>query len=79
MHDMRELQLPKSDGWRGSLRRLRAELHAKIHGLGNPPTSHFRRAVRPEELFFVFSAPGATELAQRFRRRNPANVDRSVG
>lgn len=68
MHDMREIRRIRGEGWPNALRRLRAEVHAKIHGLGNPPTSHFRRAVRAEELFFVLSAEHAAEAVDDFRK-----------
>ena len=53
MHDVRDVQASSRVDWPTALKRCRTQIHAAIHGLGLPPTSYLRRAVRPQELFFV--------------------------
>jgi LmbE family N-acetylglucosaminyl deacetylase len=55
MHDLRELQWPAGESYHQACSRIAAELRALAHGMGLNPTSYLRRAVRPDELFFVTS------------------------
>ena len=68
MHDLRDLGAPEPRPARSRLRRVRAEAAAAVVGLGLPPTSYLRRAVRPDELFFVTSfAKGREWCGRRLR------------
>jgi hypothetical protein len=53
MHDIREMggALTPTLGRAGEV--IRAELRALFDGIGDPPASYLRRAVRPDETFFV--------------------------
>src|SRR5262249_31971707 len=56
MHDIRNIDW--SDGAPPMNiigRRLLSELRGLAHGMGRVPTSYLRRAVRPDEVFFVMS------------------------
>ena len=69
MHDVRDLQWPGVSPFRiGS--RVLAELRAMAHGMGVDPTSYLRRAVRPDELFFVTSFADSMALARRAVQRS---------
>jgi LmbE family N-acetylglucosaminyl deacetylase len=68
MHDLREMQWP-NDSTRQAGARLMAELRALAHGMGIVPTSYLRRAVRPDELFFVMSFTEGSALARREAER----------
>ena len=68
MHDVRDLQWPSGSPLRiGS--RVLAELRAMAHGMGVDPTSYLRRAVRPDELFFVTSFADGIALARQATQR----------
>ena len=72
MHDVRNLQWPVSSLYQRPSSRIVAELRALAHGMGTVPTSYLRRAVRPDELFFVMSIDDGIALARRateFRHR----------
>lgn len=69
MHDLREVPASSAVDWRGTLRRTRGQVHAAIHGMGLPPTSFLRRAVRPAELFFVVRLDRLELLVKQFTRR----------
>jgi LmbE family N-acetylglucosaminyl deacetylase len=66
MHDLREIQwpTPAAAHWRLGARIL-PELRGWVHGMGVDPTSYLRRAVRPDELFFVASCKDAVAMALR--------------
>jgi hypothetical protein len=64
MHDLREIKWP-DDSPRQAGARLMAELRALAHGMGVVPTSYLRRAVRPDELFFVMPYAEGLRLARR--------------
>jgi LmbE family N-acetylglucosaminyl deacetylase len=75
MHDLREIQWPPPAAhWRPGARIL-PELRGWVHGMGVDPTSYLRRAVRPDELFFVASCKDALAMArqaiERQRRDDP--------
>jgi hypothetical protein len=55
MHDIRDIDWPTAAPFNVAGRRLRGELRGFAHGMGRTPTSYLRRAVRPDELFFVTS------------------------
>ena len=65
MHDLRDLQWPGGSSHQQSGARLIADFRALANGIGAAPTSYFRRAVRPDELFFVMSVAEGVSLAQR--------------
>jgi hypothetical protein len=65
MHDIREMEwLEASPGW-GTGLRLGAELRALARGLGRVPTSYLRRALRPDELFFLASFAEGSALTRQ--------------
>ncbi len=63
MHDLYEPSPMHAIGWRAKFRQLKAVLGSFFYGLGNPPTSFLRRAVRPDEIFFVMTVEKAEALA----------------
>jgi hypothetical protein len=67
MHDLRDLQWPVAPDatCRMAATRIAAELRAAVHGMGLDPTSYLRRAVRPDELFFVTSWQDALAMARQ--------------
>jgi LmbE family N-acetylglucosaminyl deacetylase len=65
MHDVREMQWPIVSPYQQAGRRVAAELRALAHGMGVVPTSYLRRAVRPDELFFVTSFEAGVALARQ--------------
>jgi LmbE family N-acetylglucosaminyl deacetylase len=65
MHDVRDMQWPPGRPYPQAVHRIAAELRAMAHGMGVDPTSYLRRAVRPDELFFVTSFADGTELARQ--------------
>jgi LmbE family N-acetylglucosaminyl deacetylase len=65
MHDLRDLQWPPAPAaHRRAGARIVSELRAWVHGMGVDPTSYLRRAVRPDELFFVASCKDALAMAR---------------
>jgi hypothetical protein len=70
MHDLREMQWPPPAMayWRPGARIL-PELRGWVHGMGADPTSYLRRAVRPDELFFVASCEDALAMARQMIER----------
>ena len=64
MHDVRDLLWP-DDSPRRIGSRVLAELRAMAHGMGVNPTSYLRRAVRPDELFFVMSFDEGAALVRQ--------------
>jgi LmbE family N-acetylglucosaminyl deacetylase len=66
MHDLRNLHWPPAaaEQWRAGAR-IVPELRAWVHGMGVDPTSYLRRAVRPDELFFVASCEDALGMARQ--------------
>jgi LmbE family N-acetylglucosaminyl deacetylase len=69
MHDIGEFALPISSSGFIELLRLKAILGSKLKGLTNPPTSYLRRAVRPDEVFFVISLEQAECLARTYMKQ----------
>ena len=65
MHDMRDLESLTGSAMRIVRKRLFGELRGLAHGMGRAPTSYFRRAVRPDEIFFVTSFADGMTLARR--------------
>jgi LmbE family N-acetylglucosaminyl deacetylase len=63
MHDVRDMQWPVGPP-RVHLQIVR-QLRALAHGMGVVPTSYLRRAVRPDELFFVTSFDDGMTLVRR--------------
>ena len=60
MHDVRELSACLPQGMRLA-KKLREIAGASIHGMGIPPTSLLRRAVRPDEVFWTMSVAAAVK------------------
>lgn len=65
MHDLRETDWSLTDSADRVGERLMAEARKQIHGTGGSPTSYFRRAMRPDEVFFVSSPDFAHRLIER--------------
>jgi LmbE family N-acetylglucosaminyl deacetylase len=65
MHDIRDIEWPTSAPWNVANRRMRGELRGLAHGMGRNPTSYLRRAVRPDEVFFVTSVADAIQRTRR--------------
>jgi LmbE family N-acetylglucosaminyl deacetylase len=65
MHDLRDIGLPEPQPILSRLRSIRSEMSALLHGMGLPPTSYLRRAVRPDELFFTTSFVKGHALCER--------------
>ena len=66
MHDLRDIQWPPAAAaHRRASARIMPELRAWVHGMGADPTSYLRRAVRPDELFFVASCEDALAMARQ--------------
>jgi LmbE family N-acetylglucosaminyl deacetylase len=63
MHDLRDIQWPPAAA--AHRRRIMPELRAWVHGMGVDPTSYLRRAVRPDELFFVASCEDSLAMARQ--------------
>lgn len=70
MHDVRSMNAPQPLGMRGHLRKIRGEFGAALHGMGLPATSYLRRAVRPDEFFFVVSFTEGQSLCERAVRES---------
>jgi LmbE family N-acetylglucosaminyl deacetylase len=78
MHDVRDIQWPTGATYQQVGLRIAAELRALAHGMGVVPTSYLRRAVRPDELFFVTSFDGGMMLGRRaLEQERPAVRSRS--
>jgi hypothetical protein len=65
MHDIRQLEGLGGEPLVPALRRLVHEFRGLAHGMGAVPTDYLRRAVRPDEIFFVTSPANASSLTQR--------------
>lgn len=73
MHGLRQIQLPVESSTRRLFAEIVAELRGWAHGMGRAPKSYLRRAVRPDELFFVTSFEEGIKLTdwalrQKMRR-----------
>jgi LmbE family N-acetylglucosaminyl deacetylase len=62
MHDVREMEWPVSDSPETAAMALRGAFRWLAHGLGRTPTSYLRRAVRPDEPFFIVEFSQARKL-----------------
>ncbi len=65
MHDLGELRGQQPHSAATYSRRIRSDIGALLTSLGTAPTSYFRRAVRPDELFYVASLERGERLCQR--------------
>jgi LmbE family N-acetylglucosaminyl deacetylase len=65
-HDLRSLPALRRPGCLAQLRAFASGLHNCITGLDGHATSYFRRAVRPNELFFVVPFADASALRTQF-------------
>ena len=63
MHDVRDLSGCAPQNLRSLGRKLCEIAGASIHGMGIPPTSLLRRAVRPDEVFWTISVAAAIRSA----------------
>lgn len=72
MHDLRTLPADDPPSWTRLVRTAFSELRGKISGRGRTPTSYFRRAVRPNELFFAMPFSDAPLLREHFRTASKA-------
>jgi LmbE family N-acetylglucosaminyl deacetylase len=76
MHDLRDIQWPPAaTAHRRASARIVPELRAWVHGMGFDPTSYLRRAVRPDELFFVASCEDAVAMARQAIERQTSQRD----
>jgi LmbE family N-acetylglucosaminyl deacetylase len=66
MHDLRTLPDEDPPSWIRLLRSGLSELRGKVTGRGRMPTSYFRRAVRPNELFFGMPFSDSPRLVDHF-------------
>jgi len=66
MHDLRTLPADDPPSWTRLVRTALSALRGKISGRGRTPTSYFRRAVRPNELFFALPFSDAPLLREQF-------------
>lgn len=67
MHDLREIVWPIPLTLRSLCSRTFREVKALIQGMDLDPTSYFRRAVRPDELFITASVKDAIALVEDVR------------
>jgi len=65
MHDVRDIQWPPDPSSQQVGRRIMVEVRGLAHAMGSNPTSYLRRAVRPDEIFFVTSIEDGLALASR--------------
>jgi hypothetical protein len=70
MHDIRDMDWSGAAPMKITGRRLLDELRGLAHGMGRVPTCYLRRAVRPDELFFVMSFSDAIAHARRAADEN---------
>ncbi len=66
MHDLRAAPIGDSITFWRAFRRFTGMLYARATGLGLDPNSYFRRALRPNELFFVVTMQRLDELVSEF-------------
>lgn len=66
MHDLRALPRLRDHSWPEIFRSFVAEIYWKLNGMSRHPTSYFRRAVRPNELFFVLPVSDSEALRAEF-------------
>jgi hypothetical protein len=64
MHDVRDIQWPPDPPTRQAGHGVWTKLSGLAHGMGTTPTSYLRRAVRPDEIFFVVSVAEGLALAR---------------
>lgn len=65
MHDLRVLESPERRTLANQGRRIRAEISAALQESSNPMTCYLRRAVRPDEVFWVASFERGRRLCQQ--------------
>lgn len=65
LSDIRKISGPEPIPLRRHLTSLKSLLGAMVYGLGTPPTSYMRRAVRPDEVFFTASFRRGCALCAR--------------
>lgn len=65
-HDLRQFPSQKTPTWPALLRSSLATLRNRLTGVDHRATSYFRRAVRPNEIFFVARFSDAAALRDEF-------------
>jgi LmbE family N-acetylglucosaminyl deacetylase len=73
MHDIRELAVCPPYTFDYLWHRFRTVAGSLVHGLGTPPTSLLRRAVRPDEIFRVMMVEEVLNLHPEQLLKNPAD------
>lgn len=71
VHDERTFDSGERKDVMGALRAVKREAFALLGGTGLRPASFLRRAPRPNEIFFVVSAAGLSQLVSRALERYP--------
>jgi hypothetical protein len=71
VHDERTFESGERKDIAGALLAVRREIFALLGGTGLRPASFLRRAPRPNEIFFVVSAAGLSQLVSRALERYP--------
>jgi hypothetical protein len=64
MHAVRDYAGGEPNTFLKTLRSIRNELVGYLGGVGLQPTSHLRRAPRPNEMYYVMRAEMLTELVE---------------
>jgi len=75
MSGLQEGRGPEPAPWGVRAKIIKQQLSALIAGLGSPPTSYFRRALRPDEVFLVASFARGFSLVERSLER----LEKSAG
>jgi hypothetical protein len=69
IHDLRDLTCTTTHQW------IRTELRSLVYGMDPNPTSYLRRAVRPDEIFFVVPFADAIAQTRRTLKKAPTLVE----
>ncbi len=69
MHDVREMTWPETGHAGIAVRRAWTRAKGVAHGMGRLPTSYIRRALRPDETFFVIPAANVLQFASQCLQR----------
>jgi hypothetical protein len=70
-HDERSYSGDDRKNVAGALRSVKGEVSALLGGTELRPASFLRRAPRPNEIYFVVSAEGLSQLVSRALQRYP--------
>jgi LmbE family N-acetylglucosaminyl deacetylase len=69
MHDLRSPPVFEAVSVWQAVRSFISMLYARVTGLGPDPNTYFRRALRPNELFFVSSSHRLSDIVSEFLKR----------